>query len=197
MHDVLAHRVSLLSLQAGALEFRPDAPPERLAAAAGGVRANAQAVLEELREVIGVLREDVDEGVAAPPQPDLDRLEALLEESRAAGMRVHARLALPAGTRPPTLVGRTAYRVVQEGLTNARKHAAGAGVEVEVAGGPGHGVAVSVVSRPAVRPAPTADGSGLGLVGLRERVALAGGELSHGREESGDFALRAALPWPA
>ena len=86
MHDVLAHRVSLLSLHAGALEFRPDAPPEEIAEAAGVIRATAHAALQELREVIGVLREGEDG--AEPPQPTLADVPALVEESRAAGMRV-------------------------------------------------------------------------------------------------------------
>ena len=129
MHDVLAHRLSLLSVHAGALEFRPDAPPEEIAEAAGVIRANAREALQELREVIGVLRADAD-GVV-PPQPTLDAIPSLIEESRAAGMKVRAQVDAAGGD---VLLGRTAYRVVQEGLTNARKHAPAAAVEVTVAG---------------------------------------------------------------
>ena len=101
MHDVLAHRISLLSLHAGALEFRPDAPPEEVARAAAVIRASAHQALEDLRAVIGVLRDGPDGEAPQPPQPTLAALPGLLEESRAAGMLLHAdvRLARP-GRRP-------------------------------------------------------------------------------------------------
>jgi signal transduction histidine kinase len=185
MHDVLAHRLSLLSVHAGALEFHPDAPPKEIAEAAGVIRATAHEALSDLREVIGVLREG-DDGIA-PPQPTLDAIPSLIEESRAAGMKVKARIEAAGGD---ALIGRTAYRVVQEGLTNARKHAPAAAVEVTVAGE--EQLVVEVVSR---RPAatPSVPGSGTGLIGLAERVALAGGTLEHGPNERGDFVLRATL----
>src|SRR5438105_8059610 len=131
MHDVLAHRLSLLSVHAGALEFHPDAPAEEVAEAAGVIRESAKTALEELRGVIGVLREDRSESVTQPPQPTLADLAALVEESRAAGMRVSARIE-PGDAAPPAAVGRTAYRIAQEGLTNARKHAPGAAVTLTV-----------------------------------------------------------------
>jgi signal transduction histidine kinase len=200
MHDVLAHRVSLLSLHAGALEFRPDAPPEEIAEAAAVIRATAHAALEELREVIGVLRDGEPEGGPEPPQPTLADIPALVEESRAAGMRVECTLTEPTGPVPAAL-GRTAYRVVQEGLTNARKHAPAAAVAVHVGPEAGGALVVQVVTR---RPlgvtaagapaAPAAPGSGNGLIGLGERVALAGGALRHGPDGAGDFVLRATLP---
>jgi signal transduction histidine kinase len=195
MHDVLAHRVSLLSLHAGALEFRPGAPPEEIAEAAGVIRTSANAIMQELREVIGVLRED--EPGMERPQPTLTEIPALIEESRAAGMRVEARVDADADV--PAATARTAYRIVQEGLTNARKHAPGAAVTVAVrARGEGSppGLVVEVVTRRAVgaRAAGTVDGSGTGLIGLSERVALAGGELEHGRRIGGDHVLRATLP---
>jgi signal transduction histidine kinase len=197
MHDVLAHRVSLLSVHAGALEFRPDAPPEEIARAAGVIRASAHEALRELRDVIGVLRED-DAGDAAieRPQPTLAQVPQLVEESRAAGMDVALAIE-PDGDEPlPDALGRTVFRIVQEGLTNARKHAAGAPVEVEIGGGREHGVTVAVrsdVPRPA--SATALPGAGTGLVGLAERVALAGGTLSHGPRPGGGFELRATLPW--
>jgi signal transduction histidine kinase len=201
MHDVLAHRISLLSVHAGALEFRPDAPPEEIAAAAGVVRGAAHAALQELRDVIGMLREDDtagDDADVAPPQPTLCDVPALVEESRAAGARVTLELAAPEGL-PPAL-GRTAYRIVQEGLTNARKHAPGAAVDVKVTESP-DGLVVRVSSRAAVgvRAGGTRGerppGAGTGLIGLRERVALAHGSLSAGPDPAtGDFVLLATLP---
>ena len=144
MHDVLAHRLSLLSVHAGALEFRPDAPPEEIAEAAAVIRENAHGALRDLREVIGVLRDSPDD--VEPPQPTLDAIPALIEESRAAGMRVRSRIEAGGGE---ATVGRTAYRVVQEGLTNARKHAPAAAVEVTVAAD--EQLVVEVVSRRAAR----------------------------------------------
>jgi signal transduction histidine kinase len=198
MHDVLAHRVSLLSLHAGALEFRPDAPPEEIAAAAGVIRSTAHAALQDLREVIGVLRESTDGAEAVePPQPTLADIPALVEECRAAGMRVACRIDAPAADAVPEALGRTAYRIVQEGLTNARKHAPAAAVDVTIAGG--DELVVEVVSRRPVGVAAGAaalagTGGGTGLIGLAERVGLAGGELQHGPDAGGDFVLRATLP---
>ncbi|MGH2944662.1 MAG: sensor histidine kinase, partial [Solirubrobacteraceae bacterium] len=140
MHDVLAHRVSLLSLHAGALEFRPDAAPEEIAEAAGVIRASAHAALEELRAVIGVLRDGADEGAPEPPQPTLGQIPALVDESRTAGMRVTCRIEVDDVDGAPAALGRTAYRVVQEGLTNARKHADGSPVTLTVTGEPGDGL---------------------------------------------------------
>jgi signal transduction histidine kinase len=196
MHDVLAHRVSLLSLHAGALEFRPDASAEEVAEAAAVIRATARAALEELRDIIGVLREGVDGDAPEPPQPTLAQLPALIDESRAAGMSVQARID---ARDVPAVLGRTVYRVVQEGLTNARKHAPGAAVDVRIAAADDR-LVVEVVSRrpvgvPAGAPGEPLPGAGTGLVGLAERVALAGGALEHGPDAAGDFVLRASLPW--
>ncbi|GAB3464411.1 hypothetical protein GCM10027570_52230 [Streptomonospora sediminis] len=300
MHDVLAHRLSLLATYAGALEYRPDSPPERLAHAAGVVRTGVHQALDELREVILVLRhEDAAEGNehgrehgrehAAGGQPRFGDIRRLVEESRSAGTQVRlgdgAAAAIgstgpddlaglidaadpnPATDRAdpsglPAAVGRTAYRVVQEGLTNARKHAPGRPVDVELAGRPGEALEVSIanpighVDHPdgateekagagvpaaeevfrtaAAAGAPAAEaidsagagngagsgagnmvgnttgngpgkagaaprpvpGSGTGLVGLTERVRLAGGRLDHG-VSGGRFLLHARLPWPA
>src|SRR3954465_372438 len=107
MHDVLAHRLSLLSVHAGALEFHPDAPAEEVAEAAGVIRQSAKTALDELRSVIGVLREDGSESLTQAPQPTLADLAALLEESRGAGMRITARIEL-GDAAPPAAVGRTA-----------------------------------------------------------------------------------------
>ncbi|NAZ87092.1 sensor histidine kinase, partial [Kineococcus indalonis] len=149
MHDVLAHRLSLVSMHAGALEFRPDADPADVARAAGVIRAGTHEALEDLRDILGVLRaEEVTaagaEEARGRPQPVLADLSELVGEARAAGSRVRLDLELPARAEAPALVGRTAFRVVQEGLTNARKHAAGREVRVLVRGAPGHGLEVVV-----------------------------------------------------
>jgi signal transduction histidine kinase len=203
MHDVLAHRLSLLSMHAGALEFRPDAPATEVARAAGVIRASARGALEDLREVIGVLRYHADSpaaesGASDHPQPTLGDLRALVEESRQAGLRVHEEYRLPdAGSAPPVL-GRTAYRIVQEGLTNVRKHAPGAPATVVVDGTPGRGLTVEIRNPRAAGVPPTPlPGAGTGLIGLLERVHLAHGSLAHGWTADGEFRLRAELPWPA
>ena len=194
MHDVLAHRLSLLSVHAGALEFHPDAPAEEVAEAAGVIRESAKTALEELRGVIGVLREDGGESLTQPPQPTLADLAALVEESRAAGMRVTARIEL-GDAAPPAAVGRTAYRIAQEGLTNARKHAPGAAVTLTVRAPDGDlQVEVRSLAPVAVAAAAPLPGAGTGLIGLAERVSLAGGTLEHGVDPDGAFVLRASLP---
>ncbi len=194
MHDVLAHRLSLLSVHAGALEFHSGASPEEVAEAAGVIRESARTALEELRDVIGVLREDGSETFTAPPQPTLADLPSLVEESRAAGMRLTASIEL--GDAPPAAaVGRTAFRIVQEGLTNARKHAPGAAVTLAVDVPEGDlRVEVRSLAPVAVRTADTLPGTGNGLIGLAERVSLAGGSLEHGVDAEGAFVLRARLP---
>ncbi|MBG0565951.1 sensor histidine kinase [Actinoplanes aureus] len=193
MHDVLAHRLSLLAVYAGALEYRPDAPPQRLAEAAGVIRDGVHQALDELREVVTVLRQDPDEDPDGPPGPGLDDVPRLVRESNAAGLTVGLddRIGLPAEVSAVT--GRTAYRIVQEALTNARKHAAGRPVRIVLAGRPGGRLTVDVRNR--LAPAgPGLPGAGLGLLGLAERVTLAGGELRHSTE-SGEFQLYAELPW--
>jgi signal transduction histidine kinase len=196
MHDVLGHRLSLLSVHAGALEFRPDAPAEEVARAAKVIRENAHLALQDLREVLGVLRAPVGE----LPQPTIGDVQQLVAESGRAGMRValHEDTAGPV----PDLAGRTAYRVVQEALTNARKHAPGAEVQVRLAGAPGQGPTVEMCNRPPgprsvpAPGAPPGRGTGQGLAGLAERVALAGGALEHGPTGAGGWRLAARLPWP-
>jgi signal transduction histidine kinase len=201
MHDVLAHRISLLSLHAGALEYNPNASPQEIARAAQVIRISAREAQEELREVIGVLRADVAEQPLAAPQPTIADVPALVEESRRAGMSVVLECAVGGDELPQTL-GRTVYRLVQEALTNARKHAPGQLVTIELAGEPDAGVRVTVTNRPPVggaqsgrRHQPDQVGSGSGLIGLGERVTLAGGTLRHGPLPGGGFQLTAQLPW--
>lgn len=194
MHDVLAHRLTLLSVHAGALEFRPDAPREEVARAAGIIRESAHDALQDLREIIGVLRaSDSDDG--GRPQPTLAALDGLVAESRSAGMKVvlDNRVADPDAV--PASVGRTAYRIAQEGLTNARKHAPGTEVTVSVRGAVGDGLTVSVVNPAPSGEVPSVPGSGQGLIGLRERASLAGGRLEHGAGDGGGFRVVAWLPW--
>ncbi|NUP79795.1 MAG: sensor histidine kinase [Nonomuraea sp.] len=196
MHDVLAHRISMLSLHAGALEFRPDAPPEEVARAAGAIRSNAHLALQDLREVIGVLRHSppgADDPVPDRPQPTLADLPTLVEECRQAGMDV--RLDLRADGVPGGQ-GRNVYRIVQEALTNARKHADGAPVRVAVSGERGEGVSAEVRNPLGTRHWPRIPGAGTGLIGLTERAELAGGRLEHGVTPEGEFLVRAWLPWP-
>ncbi|MGP3972779.1 sensor histidine kinase [Streptomyces sp. 8N114] len=204
MHDVLAHRLSLLSVHAGALEFNPGAAPEQVGRAAAVIRDSAHQALEDLRDVIGVLRapEDGDR-----PQPVLADVERLADESRQAGARVTLDVDVAGGPeRAPAITGRTAYRIVQEGLTNARKHGAGPDlpVSVTVRGASGKGLTVEIrnpakregAPRDGADTGPGIPGAGQGLIGLTERTLLAGGTLEHGWDGP-DYRLYAALPWPS
>ncbi|WP_233157380.1 MULTISPECIES: sensor histidine kinase [Amycolatopsis] len=192
MHDVLAHRLSLLATYAGALEYRPDSSPDRIAQAAGVIRATVHQALNELRDVIALLR-DTDEDPEGP-LPTLSGLSDLVEESRAVGTPVEVRDGLADPAAVPGTTGRTAYRVLQEALTNARKHAPGSPVRIDLRGAPGERLRI-VVSNPVSGGAP-GPGGGTGLVGLTERVRLAGGRLDH-QAAAGEFRLAAELPWPA
>ena len=199
MHDVLAHRLSLLATYAGALEYRPDAPPEQLSRAAGVVRTGVHQALDELREVITVLRDDdPDDDAGGRPQPVLADVPRLIEESRDAGARVDLLNRVKDTDALPGSLGRTAFRVVQEGLTNARKHAAGQPVQVVLDGMPGAQLRIELSNRLPADPSapPAVAGTGTGLVGLTERVQLAGGRLDHQTTAAGEFRLHAWLPWP-
>jgi signal transduction histidine kinase len=198
MHDVLAHRISLLSLHAGALEFRPEAEPEEIARATAVIRASAHQALEDLHAMIALLRDAPDGDAPQPPQPTLAALPGLLAESRAAGMRLNADVRVADLGAVPDSIGRHALRIVQEALTNAHKHAASAAVDLRVDGAPGEGLTIEAHNKAPVvaAGAPEIPGSGTGLVGLAERATLSGGHLEHGRDERGDFHLRAWLPWP-
>ncbi|MDT0322514.1 sensor histidine kinase [Streptomyces millisiae] len=206
MHDALAHRITLVSLHAGALEIRPDMGSAEVAEVAGTIRSSAHQALEDLREILGVLRSgpaaDVPSAGATRPQPGVADIAELVGESRAAGALVALDNRLPAATGSlPASVGRTAYRVVQEGLTNARKHAPGHRARV-LLDRTGEGeLHVRIANPLAVASAePALPGSRSGLVGLSERVSLAGGRIDYGarRGEGGmiDFCLEAWLPWP-
>jgi signal transduction histidine kinase len=191
MHDALGHRLSLLSMHAGALEFRPDMPADELARAAGVIRSSARDSVEDLREIVGVLR---SQHTVDGPRRGIAELDELVTESRAAGTRIE----LSAGVHPaavPDSIGRHAYRIIQEGLTNARKHAPHQTVRVVLSGGPGVGLSVEVVNK--LEPGAAGPGSRVGLIGLAERASLAGGRFEHGPTTDGEFRLAAWLPWVA
>lgn len=193
MHDVLAHRLSLISVHAGALEYRPDMVPRDVSRAAGVIRAGAHQALQDLREIIGVLRLDSGDTTPDRPQPTLADLPGLVEESRLAGMEVTLDMRVGDPDAAPARLGRNAYRIAQEGLTNARKHAAAAPVDIVVAGGPGDGLTVEIGNL--VTAGHAIPGSGAGLIGLTERAELMGGRLGYGRGLDGRFLLSAWLPW--
>ncbi|MEV2277354.1 histidine kinase [Nocardiopsis sp. NPDC049922] len=190
MHDVVAHRVSLMVLHAGGLEVSSEDP--RTVEAAGLIRTTGREALAELRSILGVLRDE--SGAAAPtaPQPGLSDLDRLLGEWREAGMVVDRVEPEPLGELPPT-VQRTAYRVVQEGLTNAAKHARGARVTLGLRRR-GAALEVEVANGPATTAAPPPPHSGYGLAGIRERVALVGGSLTAGPRFDGGWRLSVVLP---
>ena len=190
MHDVLAHRLSLVATYAGALEYRPDATPEQRAQAAGVVRASVQEALDDLREVITALRDDSDDHDW--PQPTAADLPRLIEESRSAGTQVAVRGALAELSGLPPMSARAAYRLVQEGLTNARKHASGQPVTVTVTADGGDAALIEI-RNPTTESGSALPSIGSGIIGMTERVRLAGGRLDHG-QRNGEFYLRAALP---
>ncbi|HIZ99157.1 MAG TPA: two-component sensor histidine kinase [Candidatus Janibacter merdipullorum] len=194
MHDVLAHRISLVTMHSGMLVYREDLPDAERREAITAIDTNARAALTDLREVLGVLREEEGTGPLRP-QSTLADLSELLEEARAAGTRVLVDDEDVDLDAVPEYTGRTAYRVVQEGLTNARKHAAGATVSIAIAGDPDDGLRVVVSNPRAVGTAHEAPSSGLGLLGLAERVELAGGRLEHGWTPEGRHRLAVWIPW--
>ena len=190
MHDVVAHRISLIALHAGALAHHMRSEQGEAGDLARAIQTNAQSSLDELRAMLARLR-----GNAAPPeppQPTLSGLDALLADARSAGQQVAVELdGNPAEV--PDRVSRHAYRIVQEGLTNARKHAPGALVALSLETTADR-LRVVVRNRLADLAQPDRSGSGLGLVGIAERVDLVGGDLSHGIE-GGEFILEATLPY--
>jgi signal transduction histidine kinase len=199
MHDVLAHRISLVALHAGALEVALDLPPAQVRESAALLRLTAHQALEELRDVIGVLREEPgQERASTVPQPTLADIPRLVEETRRAGAKIDFEMRVEHPDSAPSALGRDAYRIVQEALTNIGKHAHGTAGQVRVTGGAADsGLRVRVRNRLPVHAhvGPTLPGSGAGLLGLQERVTLAGGTLVHGPDGSGDFVVDAELRW--
>lgn len=196
MHDVLGHRLSLLTINAGALAYHRAATAEETQRAAELIRESAHRALKDLREVISVLR--APDGDV--PLPGVTDIAELVEETARAGTDVRLRdePGVCTGAHAvPTALGRTLYRFVQEALTNARKHAPAAPVAVTITAEPGVHLSAEVVNEaPPVRPATAPAGSGAGLRGLAERVTLIGGDLRHGPTRAGGWRLAVRLPWP-
>ena len=189
LHDVVAHNISVMGVQAAAASriMQGDEPDVRRALVA--IETTGRATVDEMRRMLGILRRSDDE-LALAPQPSLRDLDALIEQVRAAGLDVDARIegeprALPAG------LDLSAYRIVQEALTNALKYAAPAHVEVVVRYQE-NAIVLEVVDDGA--GSSGGRGTGNGLVGMRERVALFGGDLRAGRRVEGGWALQATLP---
>jgi signal transduction histidine kinase len=191
LHDVVGHSVSVMTVQASAVRrlLRPDQQRERDALLI--VEQTGREALAEMRRMVGVLRRP-EEAPARAPQPSLEQIDRLVEQAREAGLPVELRIEgepvqLPAG------VDLTAYRLVQEGLTNAMKHAHAERTQVVVRYG-SEDIEVSVSDDGQGGPAGSASGGGHGLVGMRERVSVYGGELEAGPRPDGGYRLRARLP---
>jgi signal transduction histidine kinase len=186
MHDVVAHSVSVMVVQAGGARRILDRDPQRAVEAAAHIEDAGRAALAEMRRLLGVLHHSDERA----PQPTMRELGALVERTRAAGLPVSLNVegepqSLPAG------MDLAAYRVVQEALTNAIKHAGAAPTEVTVRWEPEH-LELEIVDNGA--PAANGSGGGHGLVGMKERVRLYDGELRAGRREGGGFEVVARLP---
>lgn len=194
MHDTLAHRLSLISMHAGALEYRTGLDAETIRSTAGMLRDTAQKASQELRTVLTVLREGPSD---TSPQPDLESLPGLVDTARAAGtditLNVAPQLLHPEVDQLPDATSRHLYRVVQECITNAQKHAPGHPVSVDLAGGPGQGITITA-SNPVSGPPPPPSTAGLGLVGLEERARLAGGSFEAARHP-GRWITTVQVPW--
>ncbi|RRO15718.1 histidine kinase [Saccharopolyspora rhizosphaerae] len=194
MHDVVTHRVNLMVLQAGALGVISDDPAVHRAAEE--LRASGGEALAELRDLVGVLRrrDEEQQGPGAGPPSDVPDFRELIAQSEAVGMRVEFTMDGDPGQVTPA-VGRTAYRVVQEGLTNAHKHAPGAEVHVRVLHSDDR-VRVGVRNTAGSGPSSELSGSGggVGLLGLQQRVELVGGTFRAGPTDGGGFEVEAMLP---
>ncbi|WP_396646056.1 sensor histidine kinase [Microbacterium sp.] len=203
-HDVLGHKLSLLTMQAGGLELNAGAGPEVVAHQARLIRTSARAALNDLRSIIGSLDAgesvDVDALDSGTVVNDLSSIRRLVDESVQSGATVQLRLPEAIEHRDlDRAITRATYRIVQEGLTNAHKHAPGLPVSVTLDGNPSSGILIEVrnptpsaSSSPAKSPARTA--SGRGIPGLRERARIVGGELTV-HDDASAFALSARLPW--
>jgi signal transduction histidine kinase len=204
LHDVVAHHMSVIAIQAEAAPYKATDPPPELVESFGEIRASALSGLNELRRVLGVLRSETP-GTA--PQPGLDDLPGLLESARSGGVTVAA--TITGAPRPlPRGVDLSAYRIVQEALSNAMRHAPGSAVTVRLH----HGEASLQITvrndgcRPAARTGPDSrpggrvnsaglsEGGGHGIIGMRERATMLGGHLSAGPTADGEFLVTAALP---
>lgn len=190
LHDIVAHSVSIMVVQAGAARRLIAGSPARAAEALQTVEESGRTALAELRQLLGVLSEQSEEAALAP-QPGLAQLDTLVERLRQTGFAVDLRRE---GTPRPAQPGLelAAYRVIQEALTNALKHAGGAPTRVLVRFADG-GLELEVRNARG-RAAPDAEGAGRGLAGMRQRVAVYGGDLDAGPLPDGGFAVRVRLP---
>jgi signal transduction histidine kinase len=197
LHDVVAHSLSVIGVQAGAarLVLDADTSTARAREAVAAIEATANQAMAEMRRALGILRDTEPPGAALAPLPGLRQLPALLDQLRAAGLPVE--LTVEGTPRPlATSIDLTLYRIVQEALTNALKHASAAHAEIVICYGAGE-IRVEVTddghgaSPPAGRP------EGAGTIGMRERVALFGGELQVGPRPQGGYAVQVCLPIPA
>ncbi|WP_328593586.1 sensor histidine kinase [Actinomadura macrotermitis] len=194
MHDVVANRVSVMVVHAGALKATVARDPARAAETAAVIGDMGRQALEELRQVIGVLRQG--EETLPAEAPTLADVHELIGQSRAAGLRVDVEVTGEESPMPAA-VGRTVYRIVQEALTNVHKHAGDADTRVGLGLLPG-AVEIEITNRPpAAAPRHGLPSGGNGLVGLRERVTALGGRLEAGPTPPGGYTVRARLPLPA
>lgn len=196
MHDALAHRITQVSMHAGALGYREDLAADDLRGGLAQIQEQANQALDDLRGILGVLRDDSGQALAGP-QPTYRDVAGLVADAAASGMHIEYDDTIAAEHVPmlPDPVGRAVYRIVQEGLTNARKHAPGAHLRIRIGGDPERGIDVAM-RNPIGFGSSSTPGAGLGLVGLRERAELRGGRLHHYREGS-SFVLQAWIPWSA
>jgi len=190
LHDVVAHTLSVVAVQTQAVQRRLAPHQDREAADLRGVEGAVRDAMVEMRRLFGVLRAN---GAAAPlaPQPGLADVDDLLADARAAGFEVHAEILLSPADVPPG-VGLTAYRIVQEALTNVRRHAHARTIVVHI-NGDGQQLEIEVSDD---GTGPTAGSAGHGILGMRERVRLYGGSLEAGSAPGGGFRIRARLPVP-
>ncbi|WP_265445618.1 sensor histidine kinase [Flexivirga meconopsidis] len=191
VHDVLGHRLSLLSLHAAGLELAADDP--KLAKSAALVREGAQESMNDLRSLLAVLRRPEDPDVSETV-PTLRELPSLIDESLAAGSPVAAAVFIDQSATLDERVGRSAYRITQELLTNARRHAPGVPVRLQIDAGPERGVEISTANR-AADPGDRRVRPGNGLTGVHERVQQAGGDSWVWIDDEGAFRTLVRLPW--
>ncbi|MFC9843919.1 sensor histidine kinase [Streptomyces sp. NPDC060223] len=196
LHDVVAHHMSVVAIQAEAAPYRVENPPPELEQAFVTIRENAVAALTELRRVLGVVRAEDYEAPDAP-QPTLADLDALLANVRDAGLTVD-KVVTGAVRGLPQGVELSAYRIVQEALSNALRHAPGAAARVEIGYVLG-GLGLRIVNGPAPRTsvAKSTHGAGHGITGMRERVTMLDGEMTAGEADDGGYEVAVFLPVPA
>jgi signal transduction histidine kinase len=193
LHDVVAHDVSVIAIQAGAARAVQAIRPEAAAHALGLIETTARDTLIELNRLLGVLRGSNGASADRRPQPGIGQLAGLVEELRAAGLEVDARVEGEARPLPPA-VDLSAYRIVQEATTNVLKHAHARRVDIRVHYAETM-LALDIRDDGAGNGADPASSAGHGLIGMRERVALFGGELRAGRNPAGGFSVHARLPF--